>query len=181
MAKHDPMEIPFRGTFDRDTLYRAVLLASRPTPTQRAIRIVFAILFLALLGFTAVEIAGMVLQGQVDGARVLRGVLSLAVLGYVAARPLLLPRQVTDSMWKDPDMRREQRGFVNASGVTYVSETARTELPWDKYSRLHLAPGLASLVTSDGRLTALPRSFFASDADWQHFTRLASDLVKIYA
>jgi len=168
-------QIEFQGAYTQEQIERAVRLANQPSRTQWLIRAVLAALVLALSGWYLYDL---LTAGSFTLERFLRFLLPVAVLAFFLLVPVILTRRAAQQIWAQAVQAGTLHGFMDAQGVTFGAEEDDQVL-WEQYGRGRAEADLIVLVTTGGLLTALPRAFFASEADWQQAHELAAEQVKL--
>ncbi len=169
------MEIPFKGQYDRATFFRAVRLANQPARNGGRLRWL-ALAALAVL--LALAIQSLRRPADNDPFTWVRLGLGLALLLAYLVWPYGLSFIQARRLWANPALQRPISGRLQERGLTYTNTTPYRTVPWESYARLRLAPDLATLLTPAGVLTALPRSFFKSESDWQAACKLLQNKVQ---
>jgi len=169
------MEIPFRGQYDKNLFYKAVMLANRP-PKNR--RIVQSFMLAFILVAIVILIARLIETGDILGHATYITVVML--IGAFLARSYLQPYLAARRMWSNPSVRRKLTGVVTKKGIEYRLEAGKNEIHWERFTRVRKAKNLITLVTREGLLVIFPRTFFKNEGDWQKFERLvATKIVSI--
>ena len=161
------MEISFRGQYDKDLFYRAVILANQPPRNRRLMNLFMGIFVLA---------AGVILvQRVIESGNILENAAYIALLMIVAAfvvRPIFQPRLAARRMWNNPALQRPLAGIVDKQGITYTLEAGQNHIPWENINRMKKNAAMVTLVTITGLLLIFPNRFFKNDADWGRFNAL---------
>lgn len=169
------MEIPFKGQYDRPTFFRAVRLANQPARNAGRLRWL-ALAALAVLA--ALSLQSLRSPEENDPFTWVRLGLGLALLLAYLLWPWGLAFVQARRLWANPALRQPISGRLQARGLTFTNTNPYRTVAWESYARLRLAPDLATLLTPAGVLTALPRSFFKSESDWQAARQLLQSKVK---
>ena len=169
------MDIEFQGQYDRRLLQRAVALGTTPSTPRLILRWLLVALAVAGLIFIVVYVAT---SGEFNWLRVGRLLVGYALLAYFALQPFFAPRRAAAQLWKRVEQNRTCTGRITSAGITFAGEYVTREIPWDRFMRVRKSGDLVVLMTADRTLTIFPRSFFASDADWQRFRQLVDYRVK---
>lgn len=161
------MEISFRGQYDKDLFYKAVVLANQPVRSRRTMN-----LFMLLFVFAA----GVVLVRRlIESGDILNYATYIALLMIVAAfvlRPILQPRLAARTLWANPTVQRKLNGTITNQGLTYILTNGQNRIPWENINRVRRMPNLVTLITITGLLLVFPKRFFKNQADWNRFNRL---------
>jgi hypothetical protein len=56
---------------------------------------------------------------------------------------------------------------VSSQGITYNLANGRKERLWDQFAKIQKNDKFIALLTPDGALSLLPRSFFKNENDWK--------------
>jgi len=161
------MEISFRGQYDKDLFYKAVVLANQPVRSRRTMNY-FVLVF--------VFAAGVVLVRQViESGDVLSNAGYLALLMIVSAltlRPIIQPRLAARTLWSNPAVQKKLKGTITNQGLNYVLANGQNRILWENINRVRQRPALVTLITITGLLLVFPKRFFKNDADWNRFNKL---------
>ena len=167
------MEIDFRGRFDRAAFFQVVFLVKRPTQLWEIVRILAAVISVAALIAYIALVGSKLGNEEVDWFRAGRAVIAFPVLAYFALQPYISAYTSAMSMWGQPTSRDVLSGTINGVGIDYRSGAAQRMFAWDVFVRLRRTKNVVVLVAADGRMVALKREFFETEADWAHFQELA--------
>lgn len=77
-----------------------------------------------------------------------------------------------------PEMRGTFRGSVSEDGLTIQTANVATDFKWTAFRKVDRKSDLVLLFVNDDNFNFFPRSFFASDADWQAFQALVDQKIK---
>jgi hypothetical protein len=168
-------KIAFGGAYTQEQIERAVQLANQPGRGQWLIRVVLAALVLGLAGWYLYDL---LTAGSFTLARFVRFLLPVAVLAFFLSVPVILTRRASRQIWAQAEQTGTVRGWLDEEGVTFGADEADQVL-WEQYDRGRAEADLIVLVTHTGLMTALPRTFFASEADWQQARALATGQVRL--
>jgi len=161
------MEMSFRGQYDKELFYQAVLLANRPTRSRRLMNNMLLLFVFA---------AGVVLAMRlIESGDILDHATYITVLMIVAAftlRPLIQPRLAARSLWADPGVQRKLNGTISNQGITYILPNGKNHIPGENINRLRKRPGVVTMITITGLLLIFPQRFFKNVPDWNRFNRL---------
>jgi hypothetical protein len=158
------MAIEFNGQFDKQTFFKAVSLANRPSLRSRIFR--YVVIGIAGL-FLVINIFNFFARGGQNPNDILSLVLSIIILLYFIFGVRLTTYALASRLWKSESVRKQQAGTITEEGITYHPEP--TVIEWKRFSRGHALEDMQLLMTEDGLLSIFPRSFFASDEDWKTF------------
>ena len=154
------------------TFFRAVRLANRGTGNNRTISLLALAAIVIAIYFTS---QAYLTGSDPDPFNLVRLGLALLLLVVFLGYPYVLAYYQTARLWRNPAMQKTISGRVHDQGITYTNTTPFRSVPWEKFARLRVDPSLVALLTSDGVLTVLPRSFFKSEHDWQKFRTLVQN------
>jgi len=161
------MEISFRGQYDKESFYKAVILANQP-PRNRRIMNWFMLVF--------VLAAGAVLVGRVIESKDITGnAVYITLVSLVAAfvvRPYLQPRLASRTLWNNPSVQQPLKGTIDNRGIIYMLPQGQNHIPWEIINRKRKNSTMVTLVTITGLLLVFPKRFFKNDADWNRFNAL---------
>lgn len=161
------MEISFRGQYDKDLFYQAVVLANQPD-RQRRIMNYFMLVFVFAAGIVLVRT--LFESGEILGNA---GYIALVmIVGALTLRPMIQPRLAARTLWANPAVQQKLQGKINKQGLTYKLTQGQNRIPWEKIKRVRVKPALVTMITITGLLLVFPRRFFKNDADWNRFIKL---------
>ena len=163
------MDISFRGQYEKDLFYKAVVLANQPARNRKILNW-FMLFFMLAAGVVLV-------QRAVENELVFDVYTNVAIsiLFGVAVFQLfvfLQPRFAARTLWNNPSVQRPLRGTISSRGITYALEAGQNHIPWENINRLRRNPSMVTLVTIKGLLLIFPKRFFKNDADWNRFNAL---------
>lgn len=167
------MDIDFQGQFEKGQYLEAIRLAGTPKKWSTAWRVILFVGFTALAAFYAFTAMQ---DGEATGNEIFRFIrygLAIAVFGYFIFRPYIAIHQTANRLWNDPLVRRPIHGTVSSRGITYGTLTT----PWSDFTFKHVTDDLVVLLTADRSMSALPRSFFRDESDWQRFRQMVEQHV----
>lgn len=160
--------IPFNGEYTKKEWSRGIQLAARP----RGWAVVARLVALALVVLGVVLIVSSVVQGNVNGSRVVRLAISMVFLAGWAALPYFRAWRAQTAPWRRPEGPPRLRGVVTSDGILHDPEAGGTLDTWDTLVRADVRDDLVVLIGADRLATVLPRSFFSSEQDWQSFRQM---------
>lgn len=163
------MEITFAGRPSRDEMRRATAFHSRlPAAIEVALVAMLAVVVIGFLGDIATALfPGLHLFG-------LRGpvfVPLLAFAGGLILVPLWQHTMVPRRLPADKDVLMRS-GTIGAEGLYFETDRSKVRLSWEAFTAHHSLPDLVLLYVRPSAAHLFPRTFFASDADWQAFRQL---------
>ncbi len=161
------MEISFRGQYDKESFYKAVILANQP-PRNRKIMNWFMLVFVLAAGAVLVE--RVIESKDITGNAVYITLLSL-VAAFVI-RPYLQPRLAARNLWNNPSVQQPLKGTIDNRGIVYNLPQGQNHIPWEIINRMRKNSNMVTLITITGLLLVLPKRFFKNDADWNRFNTL---------
>ncbi len=167
------MDIEFQGQFERNQYLEAIRLAGTPKKWSTVWRVILFVGFTALAAFYAFTAMQ---DGEAAGSEIARFVrygFGIVVLGYFIFRPYITIQQTANRLWNDPLLRRTIQGTVSSQGITFGKLTT----PWNDFAFKHVTDDLVVLLTADRTMSALPRSFFKDESDWQRFRQMIEHYV----
>jgi hypothetical protein len=157
--------IPFGGVYTRQEWGRGIRLAMHPRGRGLVLRWVGLILSLMAIGFFAVAIV----RGEATAPRLLRAAASLGIFVYWALPPYIRAWQAARRPFRGPAAGPSLRGVISGEGISSNASSPPEIDKWDSFLRAHVREDLVVLLGSDGLATILPRSFFATEDDWNAF------------
>ena len=172
------MEIEYQGQFDKAAFFRAVFMVKRPTRFWEIGRVLLAVASVVALVAYLVLVLSKLGQEEIDWFRAGRAFVAFPVLAYFSLQPYITAYTSATSMWRESSSRATLSGSVNGIGIDYRVGVAQRLFAWDAFVRLRRTNDLLVLVTADGRMVALKREFFATNADWVRFQELAAARVR---
>jgi hypothetical protein len=160
------VEIEFYGKYDKAEFFQAVALVNKPSGRGAIIRYGLAAVFLVIFITYFVTVAAKESLSTFEVARIGRLLISVGIAVYILLQPRIAAYQTATRLWKTPTVQGPLGGFVSSQGVTYVLADGRAERFWHQFARVRKTDKFIALLTSDGVLFLLPRSFFKSEHDW---------------
>jgi hypothetical protein len=161
------MEIEFYGKYDKADFYQAVALLNQPSRRSTIIRIGIVVMLIAFYVLYYVNIAAKENLSTFDVARAGRHVITMGIILYLLFQPYISAYQAATKLWKIPAVQAPFGGFVSSQGITYNLANGRKERPWDQFAKIQRNDRFIALLTPDGALSLLPRSFFKNENDWK--------------
>ena len=167
------MDIKFKGNYDKKEYFQPIYLAGKPTRRSTLWRV---ILFVA---FTGIYIALVihVLQDSDPSAhdqfRLIRHFFTILLLAYFIFLPYIRIYTTASRLWRDPLVRRALHGTISNQGISYGTHT----LAWEEILTRREQEDMVVLLTNDRTMALLPRHFFQSSEDWNHFRQLVDHKV----
>jgi hypothetical protein len=161
------MEIEFYGKYDKADFYQAVALVNKPSRRSTIIRIGIVVILTALYAIYFVSMATKENLSTFDVARAGRHVISIGIILYFLLQPYISAYQAATKLWKIPAVQAPFGGFVSSQGITYNLANGRKERLWDQFAKIQKNDKFIALLTPDGALSLLPRSFFKNENDWK--------------
>jgi hypothetical protein len=162
------MEIEFQGQYDRDTIFKAVKLANKPSRRNALIRVGLAVLVAIILIAYFISVAG---KGTLTTSEIFRSgrhLITILFLAYFLLQPTISAHRTAAALWKDPAMQKPQYGIISGLGIAYISASGvRSEIDWGRFAKKQVTENLIVLLTADGILSFFPRRFFKTDSDWR--------------
>jgi hypothetical protein len=166
------MEIEFHGTYTRQDVFRAVLLANKPTTRKALVRIGISLLAIGLYVAFVVFAAEKTQAPLLDTGSLGRHLFTLILVGFFQFYPEILSLITAAKLWRDPVFRNPFSGTISSAGIQYTGK--KSLLDWKRFKKRQISTDLIALLTKDGILSFFPRRFFRSDADWERVTQLVS-------
>jgi len=153
--------VPFNGRLSKSDYLRAMRLNLRP---RTSAILAYAIFLAIMLVGCAVKIA------QGEAITYLPGMLMVLLFPVMY---FLLPLKIANDNWNTHKLIREPyEGEASPAGVRIKSAVGEATLPWDSYFASRMTPSIVILYQSKTIVHMLPRTLFASDADWEGFRAL---------
>lgn len=162
------MEIEFQGQYDKDTIFRAVKLANKPSKRNSFIRIGLAILIAFIFIAYFIAISNKESPSSFEIFRSGRHLITIPVILYFLLQPYISSYQTATNLWKNPTMQKPLAGTISGQGIAYISSSkGRKEMDWGNFAKKQVTDNLIVLLTVDGVLSFFPRHFFKTDNDWR--------------
>ena len=161
------MEISFRGQYDKNLFYKAVILANSPLRNRRTMNL-FMLVFVFAAGVVMVK-------RVIESGDILSNAAYLTLLMIVAAftlRPIIQPRLAARTLWANPAVQQKLRGTITNKGFTYILTSGQNHIPWENINRLRRRPDLVTMIAITGLLLVFPKRFFKNGSDWARFNKL---------
>ena len=173
------MEIEFNGNFDKNTLFRAVKLANKPSKWGSIYQIGMLLLIVFILVMAIISfIKDIENLSTSQMLRTGRHLLFVPVVLYFYLKPFFVCRQITEKIWKKTGDQAVLNGSFSSLGLAYgLSSVDRHEITWNEFAKKQVEEDMIVLVTANGILHFFPRHFFSSDHDWQVVTQWAKQKV----
>ncbi len=171
--------ITFQGTFDKKLLFKTLALAYRPSKWM----VLWWIgLMVFLVGIAAVIIYSSQ-ETQINPYQWFRYIaypILAAIVGllasYEAAIAAYFPSR---NWWKTLDQQPLVVGEVDWEGIRYAVHSGEALfVPWSKFVKIRVDKQMLAMVTGDGTVHALSRSFFQTKIEWVLSAALAKYLVR---
>lgn len=165
------MDIEFRGSYDKETVFKAVKLANS---SKRAsiVQIGIIVLLVIILVAYFVSMISKDSWSTMDYLRSGRHLITLPLLIYFLLQPHLSSRKTASAIWKKPSISMLHQGIINTHGITYrLIPSGQIEIEWSKFVRKVATDSLIVLLTAEGTISIFPRSFFVSEQEWQIVTQ----------
>lgn len=74
--------------------------------------------------------------------------------------------------WRGADRHPSLKGVITNEGILSNASASGSVDRWDRFLRAFVRDDMVVLVGSDGLAILLPRTFFATEDDWQQFRQL---------
>jgi len=140
-------------------------------PTGRALALRLAALLVALGAVAIVLIS--ILQGETPGtSRIVRMAFSATLLALWAALPYWRAWRATIAPWRAAGGHLSLKGTITNEGIRSNASEGGNVDKWESFLAARIREDMVVLIGSDGLATILPRTFFASDFDWQAFRHM---------
>ena len=167
------MEIPLKGSYSQQEIRKAVLLNY-----PRWFR-VLPVLSLVLGGF--VLAAGMftaIVTLELEPLACLGSLLPLFCIcalfaGLLWSQPWLQARQVA----KSPLVQGDISGVATDEALEMRNDLSESRVLWGAFVRHKMSDDMVILYQHKTAFNMVPRSFLASEEDWQRFQRLVQEVV----
>lgn len=162
-----PSHIPFQGKLSEAEIDEGIALTSQGF--SRIVRIGMALLLLAYGVWVAVS----------AGSFILLGIATLALYLGVLIRQSLGDRfhemSRTDKRFSLP-----LHGLVSDLGIEVKGDGFAHFLPWSEYLYYKMSPTMVLFYRSGAVLSLFPRTYFASNTEWQAFQQMVQRHVAEY-
>jgi len=166
------MELSFRGQYDKETFYKAVVLANQP-PRSRVIMNWFMLVFVLAAG--AVLVDRVIESGDITANAAY--IALLMIVAAFVARPFVQPRLAARGLWNNPSVQQPLQGTIDKRGIIYRLPQGENHFPWEIVNRMRRNSVMVTLVTISGLMLVFPRRFFRNEADWNRFNALVEKKV----
>lgn len=161
--------ISFDGEYTREQWSRGIRLAMLPRGGALVLRLIA--IAIALGAFVLFFVS--YLRGEVpDTARVIRTVLSATLLGLWGAVPYWRAWRASIAPWRTTGSRLSLKGTITEEGISSNASGSDGVDKWESFLGAYIRDDMVVLLGSDGLATILPRTFFASDFEWQAFRHM---------
>lgn len=160
------MKIEFNGQYTRDEFYRAVALINGPSRRGTTLRIIILVILVALYIAYFIFAVPEASQSTFELVRVGRHVITVGIILYILSLPYLSAYRTAARLWNLPSVQGTFHGYVSSQGVIHGSSSDGQVINWDRFAKVRMNDKFIALLTADGILSLLPRSFFRSEAEW---------------
>ena len=172
------MDIEFKGQYNTATIRRAVEAAQAPTRPLQMLRLaalLTSLLVILYAGQNAIK------DRTLNTLEIIVIIIPLAIVIYFFLEPWLKKRNLA-KLIRDDRQPALMAGKITNEGVVYYKSPANhvpdKVIRWEAFNHAGKARDLLALLTVDGVLAILPRSFFQSDEDWDKVNALVKEAVK---
>jgi hypothetical protein len=157
----EALSVSFEGSLTRDEFRRAQRLYRRYGGTIDGI----AVMFVAAGLYGAWRSAG-------DQSAMFLVFVLLAVWGGVL---FAMPRRQTEALWRAWEKRSiSLGGIADGSGLLLRTGGFETRVPWSEFEAWRGDASMIVLMQGNRQFSAYPRSFFASEGEWERFRELVA-------
>ena len=154
------MQISYRGQLTWNDCLRACMTHYRPSPAAIALRAVPAL----------VSVAAILCLESIGRSAAMFWPIAVASAGLLLA-PWGMASLAARRVWmRDHAFRAPQLGTITEQGLQPHAITSG--IAWSDYASYRESRGMALLYASPSAFSAMSRSFFASDTDWESFLAL---------
>ena len=167
------MKIELNGGFTEQDVRRALALGY--PRSYRVIRIVLP-LFLALPAlfslYSPIQLlvsGDMPLEPMLLFVTFLPAIVSLLILGVFVYLLWLQPLRQARRIQSSPLCQGTFRGVATDEILALHNEAAESAVRWDAYVQYKMSDDVVLLYQNNAAFSMVPRSFFASEEDWQRF------------
>jgi hypothetical protein len=161
--------IPFAGSYTKEQWSRGLRVAMHPTGRNLIVRLLGLAVILLFVGFIAYNL----FQGEaVNWGRLARSAVSVLLLGAWVSTPYVRAWRAAAEPWRGTDRHPSLKGVITNEGIISNASASGAVDKWDRCLRAFVRDDMVVLVGSDGLATLLPRTFFATEDDWQQFRQL---------
>lgn len=161
------MEIEFQGKYERNTIFKALSLISKPTKWKAVTRI--GLIVLVFIVFIAYFIA-IIDKGDLSTYEIIRAARHFILFPFIAyyfLKPYILPYFLTNKLLKDPVIQLPVTGFISEQGITFLYLSGnRKEIVWSSFVKKETRDDIIVLLAVDGVCSYFPRHFFKTNEDW---------------
>lgn len=161
------MLIPFQGHITERDLIRMFSLALK---SKRWLFFVFAPPFLVFSGLAIMNMAH---------ATSYLYVMMTVFFGIMAVYPFWGPRTSASNTYRrQADMRGTIEGYISNDEIMLRTTNSSQNIKWAVWKKVIRNREFVLLFQGSGCFNFFPRSFFASDEDWQKFQAILDEKVK---
>lgn len=161
--------ISFGGEYTREQWAKGIRIAMHPTGRALVLRLVALVLALGV----AIVLLISVLQGEAPGTpRLIRTAISVTVLVLWAVAPYWRAWRAAIAPWRAAKGPLSLKGTITNEGVSSNAAGGGGVDKWESFLAARVREDMVVLIGSDGLATVLPRTFFASEFDWNAFRHM---------
>jgi hypothetical protein len=161
--------IPFAGSYTKQQWSRGLRATMYPTGRNLIVRLLglaLILLFVGVIGYS-------LYQGEeVSWARLVRHGVTVVLLGAWVSTPYVRAWRAAAEPWRGADRHPSLKGVITNEGILSNASASGSVDRWDRFLRAFVRDEMVVLVGSDGLAILLPRTFFATEDDWQQFRQL---------
>lgn len=161
------MEIKFSGRYVEQDLQRGlVLMQGRQS---RTIGIITTVLLATLVLFFIVSYLSRAVEiGTLLVSLLFPAIVLIVLAGFTWWLPMIQARRIQ----KAPLFKGTISGIATDEALELHSEVSQGRTKWDAFVQYRMSDEVILLYQNEAAAQIMPRSFFASDGDWQSFRQL---------
>jgi len=167
------MDIPFKGTYQREDIYQAVRLTARESLLWKIFRMVLLLIMIVNIVLTINQVVS---AGR-PAVELLSVIPSVLIAAYIILQPVITAYLITSRIWKQASEHANVQGNIKRTGLTISQFGTDQELEWQRFTRAEVSDRYIVLLAPGGYMNVFPRSFFVSDSDWNDFIQLIQENV----
>lgn len=161
--------ISFGGEYTRKQWGQGIRIAMHPTGRAFVLRLAALLLVLGVV----IALLISVLQGEApDSSWIIRTAFSVALLVLWAAVPYWRAWRAAVAPWRAAKGPLSLMGTITNEGIRSNASGGGDGDRWESFLAARTRQDMVVLIGADGLATILPRTFFASEFDWQAFRHM---------
>lgn len=101
--------------------------------------------------------------------------IKFSVMLLFATYVTVAPRRAITKAWRNTPLLHEAvEGLLGEAGVKWRTQSVDLDLAWEKVVKQKIADDFILLYSAENSALILPRSYFATESDWQEAQKLVA-------